>query len=136
DLEKGYRARGKDAADALVLIQDAKRMEDAGAVMILLEAVASEVAREITSNTKIPVIGCASGPHCDGTVVVLHDMIGWGGGHPPKSVKRYQNLAEILSKVFAQYTEDIHTGRFPNEDDAIHMKPGEYEKLLAHIGES
>lgn len=131
---QGYRAFGRDAKEASQLIDDARHMEDAGASMILLEAVASEVAGEITTRVSVPVIGCVSGPRCDGTVVVLHDMLGLGGGHRPRAVKQYLDLSAILSKAFREYGEDIREGRFPIEADAIHMKPGELEKLSALAG--
>jgi len=133
DAKSGYRAQGKDAASARRLLEDAKRFENAGAQALLLEAVASEVALEITSRTALPVIGCVSGPHCDGTVVVLHDMLGLGGGHPPRGVKRYVNLADELKTVFAAYVDDIHAGRFPTEADVVHMAAGELKKLQAHF---
>jgi len=136
DPRTGYRAQGKDAASAEQLIADARRLEEAGARVLLLEAVADEVARHITLHTNLPVIGCVSGPHCDGTVVVLHDLLGLGGGHPPRGVQRYANLAEELKAVFARYVADVHAGRFPTEKDAIHMSPGEMGKLLGHIGEA
>ncbi len=136
DSRDGYRAQGKDADSAAGLIADARQLESAGACMLLLEAVASEVAGEIASRTALPVIGCVSGPHCDGTVVVLHDMIGLGGGHPPRGVKRYEDLAEVLTRAFARYVDDIHAGRFPTEKDAPHMKVGEFEKLRAPTGEA
>lgn len=129
----GYRAQGREAAGALKLIEDARRLEGAGADMLLLEAVASEVAREITVRTELPVIGCVAGPHCDGTVVVLHDMVGWGGGHPPRAVKRYVDLSRVLGEAFSAYAQDIRSGRFPVEQDAIHMKPGEREKLETEL---
>ena len=78
--ERLSRPGGREAAGALKLIEEARRLEQAGADMLLLEAVASEVAREIANRTQLPVIGCVSGPHCDGTVVVLHDMLAWGRG--------------------------------------------------------
>ncbi len=131
DPTTGYRARGKTAEQARQLLEDARILEQAGAIMLLLEAVAGEAAREIATQTFLPVIGCVAGPHCDGTVVVLHDMIGWGGGHPPRRVKVYTNLAEVMRSAFAAYVEDIHTGRFPTEAEAIHMNPGEYEKLVS-----
>ena len=82
----GYRIQGKRASQALRIIEDAKMMEGAGAVALLLEAVPSEVATMITESTDLPVIGICSGLHCDGQVVVMHDMLGYGGGHPPRSV--------------------------------------------------
>jgi 3-methyl-2-oxobutanoate hydroxymethyltransferase len=132
-LEPGetYAARGRTAEQARELIADAKRLESAGAAALLLEAVPSEVAREITRSTALPVIGCVAGPHCDGTVVVLHDMLGWGGGHPPRMVRRYENLADTLTDAFRRYVKDIQSGSFPTENESIHMRPGELEKLTA-----
>jgi len=131
DPDAGYRAQGKDAEQALVLIEDARRFEQLGAEGLLLEAVASEVAREIAAHTSVPVIGCVSGPYCDGTVVVLHDMIGWGGGHPPRLVKQYEDLSAVLMRAFKAYVDDIHAGRFPADEHEIHMKPGELDKLMS-----
>ena len=115
------------------LIKEARLLEEAGADMLLLEAVAGDVAREIASGTELPVIGCVAGPHCDGTVVVLHDMVGWGGGHPPRAVRRYADLSQVLGGAFTRYVADIQAGRFPAEQDAIGMKPGEYEMLQAEL---
>ena len=85
----GYRVQGRKADAALRIIEDAKVMEEAGAVALLLEAVPTEVARVITENTELPVIGIVSGPYCDGQVLVMHDMLGYSAGHPPSSVKQY-----------------------------------------------
>lgn len=136
DPQVGYRAQGRDAASAVQLISDARRLEEAGASMLLLEAVAGEVAAEITSQTALPVIGCVSGPGCDGTVVVLHDLLGLGMGHPPRGSKQYENLAAILTRIFTSYVEDVHAGRFPTQADVPHMKAGELEKLHAARGEA
>ncbi len=130
----GYRAQGRDAAGAQRLLTETRQIEEAGASMLLLEAVASEAAGEITARTKLPVIGCVSGPRCDGTVVVLHDMLGLGGGHPPRAVKRYENLSELMTRAFRAYVEDIHAGRFPTDEQAIHMHAGEHEKLVGVSG--
>jgi 3-methyl-2-oxobutanoate hydroxymethyltransferase len=131
----GYRAQARDAASATELIRSAGEMESAGATGLLLEAVASEVAGRITAASALPVIGCVAGPHCDGTVVVLHDMLAWGGGHPPRAVKQYENLAAVLGRAFAAYVRDIHDGSFPAEAESIHMRPGELEKLAAQMGD-
>jgi 3-methyl-2-oxobutanoate hydroxymethyltransferase len=134
--DEGYMARGRTAEQARELMAEAKRFESAGAVALLLEAVASEVAREIAQHTHLPVVGCVAGPHCDGTVVVLHDMLSWGGGHPPRTVRRYANLADVMMSAFRQYVEDIHTGSFPSHKESIHMKAGELEKLMAPTGDA
>jgi len=135
DSHEGYRAQARDADEAIRLIEEAHQLEQAGAAVLLLEAVASEVAQKIVRRTELPVVGCASGPHCDGTVVVLHDMIGLGGGHPPRAVKQYENLSAIMTQAFEAYVADIHSRQFPTEPNAIHMKPGEYDKLRAQIGD-
>ena len=125
----GYRAQGKQAADALRIIEDAKIMEEAGVVALLLEAVPQELARIISEATELPVIGCVSGPYCDGQVVVLHDMLGYGGGHPPQSVKQYVQLNDLLTNAFRDYSADVREGRFPIADRSIEMGKGEFAKL-------
>ena len=133
----GYKCQGKTAPQALALIEDAKIMEDAGAVALLVEAVPIEVARIITERTKLPVVGCAAGPHCDGTVVVLHDMLGFAAGHPPRSVKCYAELHGVLSDAFQAYAADILELRFPDEHHGVSMAKGEFERLgslLAGLG--
>ena len=125
----GYKAQGKHAADALRLIEDAKMIEKAGAIALLLEAVPMEVARIITEATALPVVGCVSGPFCDGQVVVLHDMLGYGGGHPPRSVKQYARLYEQLVEAFRAYAGDVAEGEFPTADNSIGMNPTELAKL-------
>lgn len=129
----GYKAQAKDVASALELMQDARLMEEAGASMLLLEAVAGEVSAEICSRTRLPVIGCVAGPACDGTVVVLHDMLGWGGGHPPRSVKRYAEIRGLLATAFADYAADIGAGRFPAQENSIRMAKGEYDELRKQL---
>ena len=125
----GYRVQGKAAADALRLIEDAKMMEEAGAIALLLEAVPLEVARIITESTQLPVTGIVSGPHCDGQVVVFHDMIGYGGGHPPRSVKLYARLYEQLIAAFKEYARDVEEQAFPTEQQCVQMDAAQFEVL-------
>lgn len=131
----GYRAQGKSADSAVRLIEDAQLLEEAGVVGFLLEAVPNEVARIITENTTLPVIGCVAGPHCDGTVVVMHDMLGYAAGHPPRSVKRYANMHKILTGAFSEYVDDLQTGKFPLEENGICMSEDEYDKLCGVLDE-
>ncbi len=125
----GYKCQGKTAQDALTIIEDAKILEEAGAVALLLEAVPHEVARIITERTALPVIGCAAGPHCDGAVVVLHDMLGYSAGHPPRSIKRYAELHRVLLDAFQAYADDVVAERFPEEAHSATMPKHEYERL-------
>ncbi|MHC4695714.1 MAG: 3-methyl-2-oxobutanoate hydroxymethyltransferase [Planctomycetota bacterium] len=124
-----YMVQGKMAADALRIIEDAKMMEVAGAIALLLEAVPMELARIITESTTLPVIGCVSGPYCDGQVVVLHDMLGYGAGHPPRSVKQYAHLRDQLVAAFRSYATDVKEGAFPVPDASASMKPAQLEEL-------
>ena len=126
----GYKAQGKTVKQAVQLIQEAKALEEAGASTLLLEAVPSELGKIITKRTELPVIGCVAGPHTDGQVVVLHDMLGYGVGHPPRAVRQYANINETLHQAFADYAADVAKGRFPIEEKNAKMCPGEHDKLL------
>ena len=125
----GYRIQGKRASEALALVEDAKMLEKAGAVALLLEAVPLEVAAMITESTKLPVIGICSGPHCDGQVLVMHDMLGFGVGHPPRSVKPYAQLHDVLVEAFRAYAKDVTEGTFPTPENSVAMDPTELAEL-------
>jgi 3-methyl-2-oxobutanoate hydroxymethyltransferase len=125
----GYRTQGRSAEDALRIIEDAAIMEKAGAVSLLLEAVPAEVAKIITKRTKLPVIGIAAGAEVDAQVLVMHDMLGFSSGHPPKAVKRYANLHDTLVTAFRAYAEDVTGREFPTESMAVHLDPEQSQKL-------
>ena len=125
----GYKVQGKRAADALGLIDDAQMMESAGAIALLLEAVPSEVAKIIAGRASIPVIGIVAGPHVDGQVVVFHDMIGYGGGHPPRSVKQYANVHDVFLRAFKEYASDVTNQVFPAAENSVAMDQKELETL-------
>jgi 3-methyl-2-oxobutanoate hydroxymethyltransferase len=129
----GYKVQGKSADAALAIIEDAKMMEDAGAVALLLEAVPSEVAEIITESTTLPVVGIVSGPHCDGQVVVLHDMLGYGGGHPPRSVKQYAHLHDTLVNAFRSFSQEVKDGAFPTSQHSVAMDPAEHKELRRRL---
>lgn len=125
----GYRAQGRDARSAQRLIDDAKRMEDVGACALLLEAVPPEPAKIIAESTSLPVIGCGAGPHCDGHVVVLHDMLGLTAGPLPKFVKKYGNLREEMSTAIRTYLAEMVDRRYPAAEHCYQMEAGEAGKL-------
>ena len=124
-----YCCQGKTAEDALRIIEDARIMEEAGAVALLLEAVTNEVARTVTEGTRLPVIGCVCGPHCDGQVLVLHDILGYSAGHRPRAVKCYAKLHDTLTEAFRQYAQDILEQRYPTESDGVAMAPEQLNRL-------
>lgn len=109
-------------------------MEEAGAVALLLEAVPMEVAAEITKSTELPVIGCVAGPYCDGQVVVLHDMLGYGAGHPPRSVKQYAKLHDQLIGAFTAYAKDVAEGSFPVAEESVAMDPAQLAEVRRVLG--
>jgi len=125
----GYRAQGRDAAGAQRLIDDAKLMEAAGACALLLEAVPPEPAKIITESTSLPVIGCGAGPHVDGHVVVVHDMLGLTAGPLPKFVKRYGDIRGQMSAAVQSYAQEILERRYPAAEHCYQMEPGEAAKL-------
>lgn len=130
----GYRMQGRTAETARGIIEDAKLMERLGVVALLLEAVPTQVARWISEATELPVIGCVAGPHCDGQVVVLHDMLGYGVGHPPRSVTPYANLHATLVGAFGTYVQDVQARRFPAEELSGTLSETEFGRLKTLLG--
>jgi 3-methyl-2-oxobutanoate hydroxymethyltransferase len=125
----GYRAQGRTAEAALRLIEDARIVEQAGACALLLEAVPPEAAKAIAEGAQLPVIGCGAGPFCDGHVLVLHDMLGLTPDPAPRFVKRYANLSQTIAAAVRSYTADIENRRYPANEHAYAMEPGESSKL-------
>ena len=133
-LLRGYRGRGRTAAEAGRLIGDAKSLEGAGAFAIVLEMVAGEAAGLITREIGIPTIGIGSGPECDGQVLVLQDMLGMYDQIRPSFVKRYMNLAGEIVGAVSRYMDDVTARRFPADGNRFMMDAGEYERLLKERG--
>ncbi|MDN5348455.1 MAG: 3-methyl-2-oxobutanoate hydroxymethyltransferase [Clostridia bacterium] len=115
----GFRVQGKGAEAAERIMADAKALEEAGAFSLVLECVPSALAAEITAQLKIPVIGIGAGPHCDGQVLVFHDLVGLFDRFLPKFVKRYANLSEEIVAALSQYCQEVRTGVFPGEEHSF-----------------
>jgi len=124
-----FRAEATTAAAACELIVLAEQMLNAGACSLLLEATACEVAEIVTRHCDVPVIGCGSGPGCDGQVLIAPDILGLTQGATPKFAKNYGNLADAVSRAFEDYTSDVGAGKYPDDEHSYHMKRGEFEKL-------
>ncbi|MGE5542315.1 MAG: 3-methyl-2-oxobutanoate hydroxymethyltransferase [Bacillota bacterium] len=127
----GFKSQGRSAEAAKKVIDDAKLLEEAGAVMILLEAIPPEVGKIITERAGIPIISIGAGPHCHGQLLIVHDMLGFFDRFTPKFVKKYANVNEVMLKAFQEYIKDIETGAFPEEQHNYTMKAGEFERLKA-----
>ena len=119
----GYRVqgRGREAADAL--LEDALALERAGCFSIVLEGVPLELGREITEALKIPTIGIGAGVHCDGQVLVLHDLIGMSFSKPARFVRRYAEAGDIIRNAIAAFREDVRAGRYPSIEESYAASP-------------
>jgi 3-methyl-2-oxobutanoate hydroxymethyltransferase len=109
----GFKVQGKDVAAARELVESAKALEAAGCFAIVLEAVPDAVGRAITEAVSIPTIGIGAGPHCDGQVLVWHDLLGVEDRLAPKFVRRYADLGNQAVEAVAAYAADVRSGAFP-----------------------
>lgn len=112
----GMRVQGRDAADASRMVEQAKALQEAGAFAIVLELVPSALAERITAAISIPTIGIGAGPHCDGQVLVLPDLLGLNDGFEPKFLKKYANLAETVRDAVTRYGDEVRSGAYPDAD--------------------
>ena len=130
---RDLRARGRSAAEATAIMQDARALERAGCVAIIVEAVPEPVATEIARRLVIPVIGIGAGGAVDGQVLVYHDLLGLGEGHVPKFVRRYGALRELAVEAVRDYAADVRARRFPGEQEQYAMPAAELVAFRASI---
>jgi 3-methyl-2-oxobutanoate hydroxymethyltransferase len=123
------KAQGTVADSAAELVILAGQMYDAGAQMLLLEGIAREVAQIITQRLPIPVLGCGSGPNCDGQVLVLPDILKLTRGSMPKFSKSFADVGKIAIEAIALYAREVKQGLYPDDAHCYHIKSGEYDKL-------
>lgn len=128
----GYRVQGKAREQAAQLLRDAQALEEAGAYAVVLELIPAPLARIITQRLTIPTIGIGAGPHCDGQVQVLHDMLGLYPDFVPKHTKQYLRLSELISDALRRYVQEVREGVFPTEKESFDMD----EALLSELLES
>ena len=125
----GHKAQGRTAESAKMVIEDALAIEEAGAQLLLLEAVPPEVAAFITKKLSIPVLSIGAGMHCDGQLLIVSDLIGQFQAFTPKFVKKYAQVAEVVTEAMQAYVADVQSGAFPADEHCYHMLPGEEEKF-------
>ena len=111
----GYRVQGRTDEEARRLLDEAQTLDKVGAFALVLEGIPSAVAKEITETVSIPTIGIGAGPHCDGQVLVITDLLGLGTGRYPKFAKPYVNLREIIGKAVTEFKDEVVRGEFPDE---------------------
>jgi len=127
----GHKAQGRTAESAQSLIEDALAIEEAGAQLLLLEAVPPEVAGFIAKRLAIPVYSIGAGPDCDGQLLIVSDMIGQFQAFTPKFVKKYADVAGVVTAAMKAYVQDVKKGAFPADEHCYHMLEGEKQKWQA-----
>jgi len=129
----GHKAQGRTAEAAKLVVEDALAVQQAGARMLLVEAVPPEVTRYIHSKLDIPVYSIGAGVHCDGQLLIVSDLIGQFQAFTPKFVKKYCNVAEVVTKAMRDYCDEVRTTKFPSADHCYRMIEGEEEKFLSFM---
>jgi 3-methyl-2-oxobutanoate hydroxymethyltransferase len=114
----GYRVQGREREAADALLDDARALERAGCFGIVLEGMPLSLGREVTEAVGIPTIGIGAGVHCDGQVLVLHDLLGLTFGKPAKFVRRYADLAGDVRRALEAFGSDVRAGRYPAEEES------------------
>jgi len=112
-----YTVRAKEEAEAQKLKRDALLLQEAGCFSIVLEKIPAQLAKEVTDSLHIPTIGIGAGQHCDGQVLVMHDMLGINTEFKPRFLRQYLNLSEQIDQAIKQYVTDIKSCSFPNEKE-------------------
>ncbi len=115
----GYKVQGREEAQAERLLADARAVEEAGAFALVLEGIPRDLAKRITAGAGIPTIGIGAGPHCDGQVLVIHDILGLCEKYSPKFVKKYVDLRPIITDAVNRYLEEVRSGDFPSAEHSF-----------------
>ena len=127
----GHKIQGKTADNIEIILESAKKLEEAGCFGIVLELMPAESAKYITENLKIPTIGIGGGKYCSGQIVVTDDILGKFTDFTPKFIKKYANLSETMLSGVENYKKDVKEGLFPTEKESFELKAEEKEKLLS-----
>jgi 3-methyl-2-oxobutanoate hydroxymethyltransferase len=113
-----YKERGKDEAEAKIILNDAKILEQAGAFSIVLEKIPASLAKQITESISIPTIGIGAGVHCDGQILVSPDMLGLNVDFHPRFVRHYAKLADTIIEAVKKYVDDVKNKEFPIDSES------------------
>src|SRR6056297_2544734 len=112
-----YKVRATENSEAEQLVEDAKRLEEAGCFSLVLEKIPAELAERVTAELSIPTIGIGAGAKCDGQVLVTHDMLGLNKEFKPRFLRRYADMHTDMTDAVQRYISDVKSGDFPNEDE-------------------
>lgn len=125
----GYKVQGKTAEAAALLVEEAKKCEEAGAFALVLECIPRQLAQLVTESINIPTIGIGAGIETDGQVLVFHDMVTFGVNRVPKFVKQYGDVNQVIKNSIEQYVKEVKDGIFPDHHHAFTMKEDELKML-------
>ncbi|MDW8029665.1 MAG: 3-methyl-2-oxobutanoate hydroxymethyltransferase [Armatimonadota bacterium] len=125
----GVRVRGRRSEEAKRLFDMALALQESGCFAIVLELVPEDLAAMITEKLSIPTIGIGSGQHCDGQILVLHDLIGMFPGWSPRHAKQYANVGELIRHAVETYAKEVRDGKFPTPEQSTKMPKEELEQL-------
>jgi 3-methyl-2-oxobutanoate hydroxymethyltransferase len=113
-----YRVRAQEEAEAQRLYEDALALAEAGIFALVLEKIPATLAQRVTQDLPIPTIGIGAGPHCDGQVLVLYDMLGLNKAFSPRFLRRYADLHSIVVQACKQYIQDVKSRDFPSQAES------------------
>src|SRR3989338_11567709 len=116
----GFKIQGKKPEEEKHLVHDAKALQEAGCWSIVLEGIPAEAAERVTRALKIPTIGIASGPHCDGQVLVIYDLLGMNLDFRPRFVKRYAEAGQTVIDSVSTYVREVKDLKFPADQHTFH----------------
>ncbi len=125
----GFKVQGKTQEAAQKLLEDARIIEEAGAVAVVLECMPAKLASLVTEKIHIPTIGIGAGAGCDGQVLVYQDMLAMFGDFKPKFVKRFGEIGTQMKEAFQKYSEEVKAGTFPAEEHTFKIEDDVIEKL-------
>ncbi len=130
----GYRARGRDAEQALAIIAGAEELAAAGCAALVVEAVPADIGALVASRVSIPVIGIGAGAATGGQVLVYHDLLGLGEGRMPRFVRRYASARDTLVEAVRRWAADVRSGQFPTRDESYGMPAEEMDEVRKRLG--
>lgn len=128
-----YSAKATNTQSAIELFALAEKMIENGASSLLLEGCAAEVAEKITENVSVPVIGCGSGPGCDGNVLIAPDILGLLEGNGPKFSANFANMENQIQNAFRDFNKKIENSQFPDANHSYHIQQDEFDKFLDYL---
>jgi 3-methyl-2-oxobutanoate hydroxymethyltransferase len=132
----GFHVQAKGKKGAERLLEEAKRVESAGAFSLVLECVPQEVAGMVTRELSIPTIGIGAGPDVDGQILVFHDIMDLLPGYQPRFVRKYAHLGDTIVDAVKHYIGDVHNGEYPSEDESFSMDDETFKKMMAEFRQS